>query len=382
MTIKLILFIQLFNHSCFRGSKVLLALFALELGASAVTVGLLFAMYSLLPTFLSVYAGRWVDRVGYRVPMLIGSTGLMLGMLIPFFYPSLVGLFASATVAGSCYIFYTVSVQNLVGTLGAGSTRTRNYSLYALVVGVTALFGPVMAGFSIEYQGGSNTYLLMAALPLVPIAILLLSRAVRSAAKATKTIRSAQHSTLDLLRNPPLRRMLMTAGIVETVNELGNFLLPIYGNSVGLSPSQIGLVMGALAAALLVVRAILPMLARLSSEPAVLSASLILAAFACLLFPFVTTFVPMLFAAFLLGLGVGCGAPLSMSLVFNRAPSDRSGEAMGLRQTVNKGTEVLIPVVFGTVSTTFGMFPVFGLVACLLGLGVWLIRVDTRKGDS
>jgi MFS family permease len=379
MHIYLILALQFFNHTCFRGSKVLLALFALELGASTLTIGLLFAMYSLLPTFLSVYAGRIADRIGYRTPMILGTFGLMLGMLIPFFVPTIVGLFLSATLAGSCYIFYTVSVQNLVGLLGAGSERTRNYSWYALVVGATALFGPVFAGFSLEHLGGSQTYLLMALVPLLPLLILVFGFGSKSTVRQASTS-GPKRRAMDLLRNPPLRRMLMTAGIVETVNELGNFLLPIYGDSVGLSPSQIGIMMGALAAALFLVRALLPALVRRYDEPSVLAGSMVLAAGACLVFPFAESFVMLLGAAFFLGLGVGCGAPLSMSLVFNRAPEGRSGEAMGLRQTVNKGTEVVIPVVFGSVSATLGMIPVFWLVAVLLGAGVWLLRVDARKG--
>ncbi|MEM7406539.1 MAG: MFS transporter [Pseudomonadota bacterium] len=375
MHIYTILVIQLFNHTCFRGSKILLTLFALELGASTVTAGVLFATYSILPTLLSVFAGRSADRIGFKLPMLLGSGGLALGMLIPWWVPTLPALFISATVCGGSYIFYTVSVQNLVGTLEEGEGRTRNYSLYALCVGVTALLGPVAAGFSLEFLGGPQTYLLMAALPLIPIAMLLMRPALRARRGA---VGAGRHSTLDLLRNRPLRRMLMSAGIIETGNELGNFLLPIYGDSVGLSPSSIGLVMGALAAAMFVVRAALPMLARRAGEATVLVGSLMVAAGACLLFPFVTTTGPLLAVAFLFGLGLGCGAPLSMSLVFSRSPEGRSGEAMGLRQTVNKGTEVVVPMVFGTVSAAAGMLAVFWMVAALLALGAWFIRADLR----
>lgn len=376
MHIYTILVIQLFNHTCFRGSKVLLTLFALELGASTVTAGVLFATYSILPTLLSVIAGRWADRIGFKLPMLLGSAGLALGMLIPWWVPTLPALFISAPICGGCYIFYTVSAQNLVGTLEEGEGRTRNYSLYALCVGVTALLGPVFAGFSLEFLGGPETYLLMAALPLVPVAMLLLRPAlpVRRGAVGAKRL-----STFELLRNRPLRRMLMSAGIIETGNELGNFLLPIYGDAVGLSPSSIGIIMGALALAMFVVRAALPMLARRAGEAPVLVASLLVAATACLLFPFFETIGPLLVVAFLFGLGLGCGAPLSMSLVFSRSPEGRSGEAMGLRQTVNKGTEVVVPMVFGTVSAAAGMLAVFWMVAGLLAVGAWFIRADLRN---
>ena len=74
---------QVFNHTCFKGSKILLTLFALDLGATPFTAGAIFAMYSVFPALLSVYAGKLSDRIGYRLPMFIGSTGISAGMLVP-----------------------------------------------------------------------------------------------------------------------------------------------------------------------------------------------------------------------------------------------------------------------------------------------------------
>ena len=153
MNIQLILLIQSFNHTCFRGSKILMTLYAIELGASPFTIGLLFAMFSIFPTFVSVAAGKVSDKVGFRAPMLFGTVGLLIGMLLPSLMPALSTLFVSATIIGTCYIFYTVSVQHLIGSLAEGVERTRNYSWYSLCVGLTALTGPVMVGFAVEWVG-------------------------------------------------------------------------------------------------------------------------------------------------------------------------------------------------------------------------------------
>ena len=131
--------------------------------------------------------------------------------------------------------------------------------------------------------------------------------------------------------------------------------------------------------ALLIVRAMMPALVRRWSEERVLSSSMLLAAFTCILFPLVGTFGSLLAVSFVMGFGLGCGAPLSLVLSYNRAPTGRSGEAMGLRQTVNKATEVLVPIVFGTLSTAVGMLPVFWLDAVMLGFGGWLMR---READG
>ncbi len=379
MNLGLVLLLQVLNHTCFKGSKVLLTLFALHLGASPFLAGVLFAMYSVLPALLSVVAGKLSDRIGYRTPMLLGCVGMMGGMLLPWLAPGLTALFFSATLIGGFYIFYTVSVQHLVGSLGSGKARTRNYSWYSLCVGLTSLAGPVIVGFSIEGLGHPRTYLLMACLPVVPA--LVLAGLGRNAPRAVAPAGGASpRRVMDLVRRVPLRKALVTGGILETGSELGNFLLPVYAESVGLPPSRIGLVVGALAAALMLVRAVLPVLVRYASEEVVLGRSMLLAAAACLSFPFVESFVPLLGAAFVMGLGIGCGAPLSMVLVYNRTPDGRSGEAMGLRHTVNKATEGVVPIVFGSVSTAFGMLPVFAAVAVLLSIGgVQLTRDDTAR---
>jgi MFS family permease len=371
----LVLLVTLLNHISFKGSKILISLFAIDLGATPMTIGVLFAMYSVFPVFLSVYAGKVSDRLGFRWPMVFGSVGLLCGLLLPYAVPSLTALFVSATLIGMCYIFYIVSVQHLIGSMGEGIARTRNYSIFSVCVGLTALVGPTTAGFAIDGIGHRSTYLLLAAFPVVPIIVLMFLKSYLPQPRRHDEPRTGQR-VMDLLGNVPLRRVLITAGILETGNELVNFLLPIYGHSIGLTASEIGLVIGGFGSALLLIRALMPALVRRWSEEQVLGGSMLLAALTCLAFPLVESFALLLCVAFVMGLGLGCGAPLSLVLSYNRAPSGRSGEAMGLRQTVNKGTEVLVPIVFGTLSTAVGMLPVFWLDAVMLGIGGWLMRRD------
>jgi MFS family permease len=377
----LILLVTALTHISFKGSKVLMSLFAIELGTSPLVIGILFAMYSLLPVFLSVYAGKVSDRLGFRLPMILGACGLAGGLVLPFFFPRLAAMFLAVTLMGTCYIFFVVAVQHLVGSFGEGAQRTRNYSYFSVTVGVTALLGPMTAGFCIDAIGHRATYLVLAAMPVVPVLVLLLMGRYLPQ-PAPQPERRAGRRVADLIGNAPLRRVLVTAGIMETGNELVNFLLPIYGHSIGLSASQIGIMMGSYALALLSVRAVRPALARLSSEERVLSVSLLVAAAVCIGFPFAASFWPALGMAFLLGLGLGSGGPLSMVLAYNRSPAGRAGEAIGLRQTVNKCAEVVMPLVYGWVSTALGMFPVFWLGAALLGTGGWLMMGDARRRPS
>lgn len=377
-----IVFLSVMTHTAYKGSKVLMSLSSLDLGANEFVVGLLFSAYALFPLLISVYAGKISDRIGSRWPMLFGSGGLLAGLLLPFAWQRIEVLYVAAALIGCCYIFYTVAVQHLIGAMSEGSERTQNYSWFSLGIGMTALLGPTSSGFLIDAIGHRNTFAALAVLPVIPFILIGLIKGWLPPAKPHEKHDKAAGRGGGLMRNPSLRRALITAGIIETGLELYNLLLPIYGHRIGLSASEIGVLLGAFGVALLVVRAVMPHLVRRSSEEAVLGASLVLAAAVCLVFPFVTGFSALLAISFVMGLGLGCGSPLSMMLAYNRSPAGRSGEAMGLRQMINKGTEVMVPLVFGSLSAALGMVPVFWLDAGLLAIAAWLMRLDVRKHGS
>lgn len=377
MIFYLVIVATVLNQIAFKGSKVLMSLYAMELGADAFVVGILISLYSLFPFFLAVFAGRLSDRLGPRIPMLLGSLGLSGGLLLPFLLPHLTALYASAAMIGCFYIFYTVSIQHLIGSFGSGMQRTRNFGVFSLGVALSAMFGPTLAGFSIDLAGHGSTYLFLSLIPAAPAAFLIFFAG--GLPPAAETDREAKKPMTDLLRNAPLRRALLTAGIIETGLELFNFYMPIYGHSLGLSASMIGIIMGTYATAMLMMRGLMPMLVRRSSEEAALFGSLCLAAAAFLLFPFVTSVYLLLVISFVLGLGLGCGSPLSLIITYNRAPEGRSGEAMGMRQTANKFIQVLVPVAVGTLGSAFGIAPAFWLDSLLLAWGALIMKADARS---
>jgi MFS family permease len=150
--------------------------------------------------------------------------------------------------------------------------------------------------------------------------------------------------------------------------------MPVYGHGIGLSASVIGIILGVFALATFVIRAALPWLLRHADEARILVYAIFVAAFAFILFPMVRNPYALCAVSFLLGLGVGCGQPMSMSLIYALAPEGRASEAAGLRVTVNNFTHLVIPLVFGTLGTAFGYAPVWLANSALLGVGGWLVR--------
>ena len=72
MSIHTVFVIALCNMASLRASKVLVALFAIELGANPFMIGTLVAVYSLFPMLLALYAGRLADPLGVRMPIMAG----------------------------------------------------------------------------------------------------------------------------------------------------------------------------------------------------------------------------------------------------------------------------------------------------------------------
>jgi MFS family permease len=150
--------------------------------------------------------------------------------------------------------------------------------------------------------------------------------------------------------------------------------MPVYGHGIGLSASAIGIILGTFALATFVIRSVLPWLIKRTSEVQVLIYAIFVAAFAFTLFPLFSHPVALGAVAFLLGLGVGCGQPMSMSLIYALAPKGRASEAAGVRVTVNNFTHLVIPLLFGTIGTAFGYAPVWLANSALLSVGGWLVR--------
>jgi len=150
--------------------------------------------------------------------------------------------------------------------------------------------------------------------------------------------------------------------------------MPIYGHAIGLSASAIGMVLAMFAAAAFIVRTILPQIVKRFGEEQVLIGSIFIAAGTYLLFPLVESGLLLGAIAFLLGLGTGCGQPLTLMMIYARAPEGRSGEALGLRMTINNLTHIAVPLFFGAVGTAFGVAPVFIANAAMLSVGGLLSR--------
>ncbi len=376
MSIYYTFILALLNITSVRAGRVLLSLYALELGAQPFAIGILAATFSVLPMLLSWQAGRISDRFGSRWPLIFGAAGGACGMLVPYYMPGLPALYVAAAMNGLSFAFYVVSLQNLVGLLSEPHNRALNFSNFSLTVSVATFLGPLLAGFSIDHSGHAVACLYLVLLSLVPVAMLAIwGRALPRGSRDA----SPAGSVRDMLTGSGLWRVLVTSSLVVTGIDLFQFYLPIYGYGIGLSASVIGVVLAMFSAAAFVVRLIMTRLLARWSEEKVLVYAFFLGAASLMLVPFFKSAAVLALVSFVFGLGMGCGQPITMMLTFSNSAEGRSGEALGLRITVNHLSRVIGPVVFGSIGSAFGVFPVFWITALMLASGGAFSRIGERN---
>jgi MFS family permease len=385
MTIYLVVLMALISQAGFGGSRVAVSLHALNLSANEFAIGFVIALYALCPMLLSIAIGRVADRVPARRLVVLGSIFMTAALLLPPLLPGIASLCVAAFVLGLAHQVFSLPLEALVGGIGGPEKRARNYAMITMAWSAANFLGPIMAGFSIDHIGQLQVYLVLAAFTLAPLLMLAVKPDLLPKAVSKHAGTEARGGVMDLWRLPPLRMTIIAAGIVGSAQDLFQFYMPIYGHAINLSASAIGTILGVASLAAFVIRAIIPFLMRKLTEAQVLTSAVFIAAFAFVLVPLFTDAYALAAIAFLLGLGVGCAMPMTMSLLYALAPPSRLAEAFGIHKTVRNATHLVVPIVFGSVGAVFGFAPVFLSNSALLAIGgVLLTRAGipaSRPGD-
>jgi len=370
---RLIGFVVL-THTAYSAARVTSTLYALSNKASTFTVGVLIALYALIPALVAVRAGRWLDRVGPFRPLLIGTGLMTLGALLPaaFSYSTadIAPLLVASALLGTGFMCLQMAEQHLAGILADPARRPAAFSVLALGFSTSGFIAPVASGFLIDSIGHRATFGVVVLVLAASLGLLLAHRP-RMPAHHAHASPVESRSPFALLRHPDVRAVLIVSGLISMSWDMQSFLIPVYGTSIGLSASEIGLVLGSFAAATFMIRLAMPALSRRYHEWQVLVFTLVTSALAFGLMPLFKSTAPMMAVAFLLGLGLGSAQPNVMSLLHERSPTGRVGEALGLRTTIMNSSHVSLPLMIGAFGSVVGAGAGFWLMALALVGGGW-----------
>ena len=373
MLIFYVLALTALSGTAVRAGNMVLVLYALKLGSSTFVIGLLGAMFAVLPMLFSMPAGKLADRYGSRAPLLVCVVGSGLGLLVPWAFPGITAMFIASALIGLS-LAMVVPLQNLMGLISTPETRARNFANFSLGMGLANLLGPLIGGFFIDLAGPATTCLYLALLNAVAIVMLLVWGHRLPHARAETR---AKGSVYTILRIGNVRRAIATSSLINVGRDLYQFYFPVYAHGIGLSASMIGIVQATNFGAELTVRLFLARLLKRFKEEQLLAYSFFIGAGSLVLIPFFESVYVLILLSFALGLGMGCAQPIITMLMYSYSPQGRTGEALGLRMTFIHLTKLIGPVVFGAIGSALGLAPMFVLNAAVMAGGGMLSRPRT-----
>ncbi|THE11059.1 MFS transporter [Bacillus timonensis] len=376
MVVNVILLIVLFFQTVMNMTRAIISLYATDLGASTFDIGILTAVYAFFPLIFAIHAGRIADKIGDRLPVIAGLIGVATGMAIPYYFPSLISLYISQLIVGVSTIFITVSLQNLLGNISKENNRDRYYSYFGMAVAFGSMIGPVIAGYMGEHISYSSVFIASIFIIIVPIVMAVFIPVIKRNKEVKKV---SLNSSVSLLKIPILRKALIASALVLYSKDIFIAYFPLFAKQYGITTSRIGWIIAIQGFAIIFVRFLLPALTEKLGRDIVLIASVFMAGISFLLVPFTGNVILLGALSALMGLGLGCGQPLSMTTTYNASPKTRTGEVLGLRLASNRLSQLIAPVFFGLVGSWAGIFSVFFISGTFLLGGLFAIKPEKKS---
>ncbi len=354
------------------GVRLAAPLAALRQGYSAWAVGILLGLFAVAPILLALPAGRLADRHGYHRPLRVAVALTVSGGLLALLSTWLVQfnfavLCAAATLTGAGSNIGLITIQRSVGrTAHDAAALRRVFSWLGLAPALSNVLGPVLVGVLIDLGGFRAAF---AAMALLPLASLWWARRVPHETPPPRTPEQQQRSSWALLRTPGLRRLLLVNWLLSASWDVHTFVVPILGHERGFSASAIGLVLGLFAAAVALIRLLIPTIAHRLREAQVLVAAMLCTGLVFAVYPFVQSAWLMAVCAMLLGLALGAVQPMVMTTLHQITPHDRHGEAIALRSMTINFSSAVMPLMFGLAGAALGAASLFWVMGALVAAG-------------
>ncbi|MEW9670511.1 MFS transporter [Ammoniphilus sp. 3BR4] len=375
MTLRTVLIITLSFHTMVSITRPLIALYASSLGANTFEIGLLTAAFAFFPLIFAIHAGKISDQMGDRIPILWGSIGCTVGLTLPFFSPTMSMLYASQIIVGMSHLVLAVSLQNVLGHVSTKETRDHYFNIFSMFVAMGAFIGPIIGGYLAEHLSYALAFLIAALLGIVPIAFSFFVPLIRVQKMKGE---AALGSPLTLLKLPLLRKALASSALVLYSKDIFVAYFPLLGQHFGLTASEIGWIIAIQGLSMMAVRLFLGRLTHKYGRNLVLLGSILIAGISFILVPIVGHVYLFGLLSSIMGIGLGCGQPLSMTTTYNASPKTRTGEILGLRLASNRLSQLVAPLIFGVIGSWGGLLTVFYMSGLFLIGGAFLTRSNSK----
>jgi MFS transporter, DHA1 family, multidrug resistance protein len=357
----------------------LLPVYAEELGATGIWIGLTFSVFAITQTIFGPFAGRWSDRYG-RKPFIVA------GLLIYFvaalgyltansFYQVLA--FRALSGLGTSLIFSVARAY--VGDMVPPGHEGRWFGMFATADIIGFGVGPLVAGILRGVLGFDAVFIAMAALMLSSAGIVSVLLPSAGRPQSTSGVRPPTVSFITALRDKLVFALTLNMALISvTFGATFSFLAVMLEDQLGIGPVLIGLAFGAESIAAGVAQPFVGRLADLYSRRLLVAIGLGAAACVLLGIGLTNTFWVIILLLVLMGIA---GA---VSQVANSAMQVVAGRRVGMGTVIGLGSAGNgVGIVFGSVAggvlvDWYGISAAFffGGFSMLAGIPVflWLTR--------
>lgn len=329
----------------------ILGRYAERFGASGLTVGFLFASFSLAQLLCAPLLGRLSDRIGRKPVIVISLIGTAVGSFITGAAGVLWLLFAGRIVDGASGGSLSVA-QAAVADLAPEAERPRLIGLLGAAFGVGFVLGPAIGGLAA--LGGPHV-------PFYVAGVLASVNAVAAIVRLPETHHPGDGARRRGLTSPtsPVLRHLAVIGFITVVAFTAfEATFSLFGDRrFGLTEASTAAVFFGIGLVLVAIQggAYGRLVDRFGTQR--LFAGGLTMLIAGLAVTAVAKVWPVLIVALLLlSVGQACASPSITSLVTQHAPPERRGEALGFQQSANAVGRVAGPPAAGALFDRVGIW--------------------------
>ena len=376
----------------------LIPLYALSLGMSASEVGMLAGGRHLLPLFLSIHVGVLMDRFGTRrVTLFFVWAAIALSPVFPL-VPSFWPLMLLQIVNGAALSFGWSGSQTLIAQLTDGDAEHLGRFNFFARLGTT--LAPIIVGGAWDIGGAWPAYMIGVAWGmLLTIALLRAPEAeiAPDQAGAASGMRAARFRMRDtvprlsdyiacfsLMAIPAVAMTLAIFFLRNATNSIQFSLYVVYLDEIGLTGTTIGILFSAIEVTSALGSLFAGRAMRLGDPRRTMLSGTVLSILLVCGTPFLGgIFVLLLLAQIGRGWLQGVVQPMMFSVQAKAVGRYRQGAVVGLRQTMNRLSSIVIPPVMGVIADWWGttesfvVLGVFLLLACAP-----IVRITRRAAAS
>ena len=353
-----------------------------ELFATDVMIGLAVGAKYIGTLMFDVPAGILVSRFGMWRTMLVGILLFAVAAVAAANSPNFTILFLARFAAGASFAFWMISRHAFIA--GAVPTRHRGkaLSLYGGTSRIAAIIGPILGGVLAEYVDIKAPFYAQAAIAFLT-GMLVLYTMTRTGGDVVNP--QGHRNVLASVGTTMVahRRDFMTAGLVavilQFVRAAREFLIPVWGDEMGLKTDQIGYVASASYAVDSTMFPIVGWTMDRFGRKYVGVPALAVMGIGLSLLPFADGMTMLMIAGIVTGLGNGLSSGFVLTLGSDLAPLNDPGEFLGVWRFISDVGGAVGPPLIGGIAQIMALATATWFTGGVAGVGAIALMVLVKE---